>query len=103
MVSPSEGEIIRQLESIDTPTVSNVVAAYRESDLCLKLYDSWNGQWYTDATMRCVYPELGPRVGYVGTVIFSERSNRHKSVDQWALPEHIDELVYYPTTYGTRM
>lgn len=86
----SENKIIRQLEKIDTPTISNVVAAYPESDLCLKLYDAWFGQWYTDSTMRCMYPELGPRLGYVATAVFSEKSNQYTGVHRWALPEHID-------------
>jgi 4-hydroxy-4-methyl-2-oxoglutarate aldolase len=86
----SENEIIRRLEKIDTPTISNVVAAYPESDLCLKLYDAWSGQWYTDSTMRCMYPELGPRLGYVATAIFSEKSDQYRGVHRWALPEHLD-------------
>jgi len=85
-----EDEIIRQLGKIDTPTISNVVAAYPESDLCLKLYDAWFGQWYTDSTMRCMYPELGPRLGYVATAVFSEKSDQYTGVHRWALPEHID-------------
>jgi regulator of RNase E activity RraA len=85
-----ENEIIRQLEKIDTPTISNVVAAYPKSDLCLKLYDAWFGQWYTDSTMRCMYPELGPRIGYVATAVFSEKSDQHTGVHRWALPEHLD-------------
>ena len=90
MVRLSENEIIRQLERIETPTISNVVAAYPESDLCLKLYDAWFGQWYTDSTMHCMYPEFGPRVGYAATAVFSEKSNQPTGVDRWALPEHID-------------
>jgi 4-hydroxy-4-methyl-2-oxoglutarate aldolase len=86
----SEDEIIRRLEKIDTPTISNVVAAYPESDLCLKLYDAWSGQWYTDSTMRCMYPELGPRLGYVATAVFSEKSDQYTGVHRWALPEHLD-------------
>jgi len=86
----SENEIIKQLERIDTPTISNVVAAYPASDLCLKLYDAWYGQWYTDSTIRCMYPDLGPRVGYAATAVFSEKSNQYTGVDRWAAPEHID-------------
>jgi regulator of RNase E activity RraA len=88
----SGSEIIRQLERIDTPTVSNVVATYPQSDLCLKLYDSWYGRWYTDSSIRCMYPELGPRVGYAATAVFSEKSNQYTGVDQWALPEHVDGM-----------
>lgn len=86
----SEAEIIEKLKSIDTPTIANIVATYPRSDLCLKLYDPWYGGWYTDTTIHCMYPELGPRMGYVATVVFSEKSDRYVGVDRWALPEHID-------------
>ena len=48
----SEKEIIERLEKIDTPTISNVVATYPRSEDCLRLYDAWYGEWYTDTTIR---------------------------------------------------
>ncbi|MGD2200945.1 MAG: RraA family protein [Candidatus Bathyarchaeota archaeon] len=91
MTGLSDSEIIMGLKDIDTPTISNVVATYPKSEDCLKLYDAWYGGWYTDTKIRCVYPELGPRVGHVATVIFCEESEDHPRVDCWALPEHIEE------------
>jgi regulator of RNase E activity RraA len=90
MVKISENRIIKELEKIDTPTISNVVATYPKSELCLKLYDPWYGQWYTDATIKCMFPELGPRVGYVATVIFCEKTEKNIGVDKMTLLEHID-------------
>jgi 4-hydroxy-4-methyl-2-oxoglutarate aldolase len=87
----SEKEIIERLEKIDTPTISNVVATYPRSENCMKLYDAWYGEWYTDQTIKCMYPELGPRVGYVCTVVFCEMSEKYTGMSRWALPEHIDE------------
>jgi regulator of RNase E activity RraA len=87
----TEKEIIAKLEKIDTPTISNVVATYPRSDNCMKLYDAWYGEWYTDATIHCVYPEMGPKVGYVSTVVFCERSEKFTGMSRWALPEHIDK------------
>ncbi len=87
----TEKEIITKLEKIDTPTISNVVATYPRSDNCMKLYDAWYGEWYTDATIHCVYPEMGPKVGYVSTVVFCERSEKFTGMSRWALPEHIDK------------
>ena len=87
----TEKEIIARLEKIDTPTISNVVATYPRSDNCMKLYDAWYGEWYTDATLHCVYPEMGPKVGYVSTVVFCERSEKFTGMGRWALPEHIDK------------
>jgi regulator of RNase E activity RraA len=37
-----------------------------------------------------MYPELGPRVGYVSTVVFCEKSEKYTGMSRWALPEHID-------------
>ena len=87
----TEMEIIAKLEKIDTPTISNVVATYPRSDNCMKLYDAWYGEWYTDATIHCVYPEMGPKVGYVSTVVFCERSEKFTGMGRWVLPEHIDQ------------
>jgi regulator of RNase E activity RraA len=86
----TEKEIIEKLEKIDTPTISNVVATYPRSDNCLKLYDAWYGSWYTDQTIKCMFPELGPRVGYVSPVVFCEKSDKYTGMSRWALPEHID-------------
>ncbi len=85
-----ELDIINELKKIDTPTISNVVATYPKSDNCLKLYDAWYGNWYTDTSIKCIYTELGPIVGYVATVVFCEESEKFTGVHRWALPEHID-------------
>ena len=89
----SEREIIEKLEKIDTPTISNVVATYPRSDNCMKLYDAWYGAWYSDTTIKCMYPELGPRVGHVATVVFCEKSEKYTGMSRWALPEHIEGTV----------
>ena len=91
MTALSEMEIIKELEKIDTPTITNVVASYPKSDNCMKLYDAWYGQWYTDTTIKCVYPEMGPKVGYVATVVFCEESSKYTGVDRWALPDHFND------------
>ena len=91
MTELSELEIIRELEKIDTPTITNVVASYPKSDNCMKLYDAWYGKWYTDTTIKCVYPDMGPKVGYVATVVFCEDSKKYTGVDRWALPDHFDD------------
>jgi regulator of RNase E activity RraA len=91
MTRISDNEIIKELKKIDTPTISNVVASYPKSDNCLKLYDAWYGQWYTDTSIKCVYPEMGPIVGYVATVIFCKESEKFTGVNRWTLPNHITE------------
>ena len=52
-------EMLEELKNFDTPSITNVVATYPESPLCLGLYNPWSENWYTDQTIRCMYPELG--------------------------------------------
>jgi 4-hydroxy-4-methyl-2-oxoglutarate aldolase len=66
---PREG-ILAELGRIDTPTITNAVATYPKATTCLALYDPWYGSWYTDSSIRCVYPEIGPTVGYATTCVF---------------------------------
>jgi 4-hydroxy-4-methyl-2-oxoglutarate aldolase len=63
-------QMIAELCQYDTPSITNVVATYPDSPLCLGLYNPWSENWYTDQTLRCLYPELGPRCGYAVTCVF---------------------------------
>jgi regulator of RNase E activity RraA len=90
MSEVSKEEIIEELKKIDTPTISNVVATYPKRDICMKLYDAWYGEWYTDTTVKCIYPNMKPVVGHVATVVFCEESERYTGVGRWRLPEHIN-------------
>jgi 4-hydroxy-4-methyl-2-oxoglutarate aldolase len=70
MPKMSEDEMLAALRTIDTPTITNVVATYPTNPLCLGLYNPWTENWYTDSTIRCLYPELGPVVGYAVTCVY---------------------------------
>ena len=61
---------MKKLLEYDTPSITNVVATYPAKELCLGLYHPWEGHWYTDETLKCMFPELGPRVGYAVTVVY---------------------------------
>ena len=61
---------LEELKDFDTPSITNVVATYPDSPLCLGLYNPWTENWYTDQSIRCMYPELGRRVGYAVTCVF---------------------------------
>jgi regulator of RNase E activity RraA len=63
-------EILNELREFDTPSITNVVATYPTSPLCLGLYNPWTENWYTDTSIRCMYPELGPLVGYAVTCVY---------------------------------
>jgi regulator of RNase E activity RraA len=66
---PSD-DVLAGLRTIDTPTITNVVATYPKNPLCLGLYNPWTEAWYTDSSIRCIYPEMGPVVGYAVTCVF---------------------------------
>jgi 4-hydroxy-4-methyl-2-oxoglutarate aldolase len=81
--------VIEKLKKIDTPTITNVIATYQSS---LRLYDAWFGEWYTDTTIKCMYPEYGPTVGHVATVVYALKNPYAPGLrDQWVLPEHLEE------------
>lgn len=58
------------IKKYDTPSITNVVAAYPDKEYCLGLYHPWYGKWYTDQSLKCMYPELGPQAGYVVTCTY---------------------------------
>lgn len=66
----SVDQLFAELRKIDTPTITNVVATYPRNPLCLGLYNPWTGNWYTDTSIRCVVPEVGPLVGYTVTCVY---------------------------------
>ena len=68
--TPIDEATFAGLRKIDTPTITNVVATYPRDPLCLGLYNPWTENWYTDASIRCMYPELGAVVGYAVTCVF---------------------------------
>ena len=59
MAKLTEAEILEELRNYDTPSITNVVATYPKNPLCLGLYNPWTENWYTDQSIRCMYPELG--------------------------------------------
>src|SRR5438876_10720648 len=70
MTSMSKDELLAALREIDTPTITNVVATYPTNPLCLGLYNPWTENWYTDTSIRCMYPEMGPVIGYAVTCVY---------------------------------
>ena len=70
MAESTEREMLEELRNFDTPSITNVVATYPQNPLCLGLYNPWSENWYTDQSVRCMYPELGRTVGYAVTCVF---------------------------------
>ena len=67
----SEQEMLEKLRGFNTPSITNIVATYPSNPLCLGLYEPWRQNWYTDQSVRCIYPELGRTIGYAVTVVYS--------------------------------
>lgn len=63
-------DLLAALREFDTPSITNVVATYPGNPLCLELYHPWTMNWYTDQSLRCWYPEMGPVVGYAVTCVY---------------------------------
>jgi regulator of RNase E activity RraA len=70
MEKMTDQEVLAELRKFDTPAITNVVATYPDHPLCLGLFDPWNDNWYTDQSIRCMYPELGRTVGYAVTCVY---------------------------------
>ena len=62
--------MLRKLQEFSTPTVGNIVATHVRGPLCLKIYEPWRGNWYTDQSVHCMYPELGRTAGYAVTAVW---------------------------------
>jgi regulator of RNase E activity RraA len=70
MATLTEQEMLEELKKFDTPSITNIVATYPGNPLCLGLYNPWTENWYTDQSIRCMYPELGRTVGYAVTCVY---------------------------------
>jgi 4-hydroxy-4-methyl-2-oxoglutarate aldolase len=90
MSNLKEVQIINELRKFDTASICNVVATYGGTDICLSIYDPWLGEYYTDASIRCMYPDLGPVCGYSATALYSDKRPESRSIDRWTLPEHLN-------------
>ena len=66
----STEQMLEELKNFDTPSITNIVATYPTHPLCLGLYNPWTENWYTDTSIKCMYPELGRLVGYAVTCVY---------------------------------
>lgn len=85
-------ELLEALKTIDTPTISNVVATYPDHELCLALYNPWSEHWYTDNRLSCWYPELGPIAGYAVTCTYSVPDLTYQKLTLMDVLEAMDRL-----------
>ena len=93
MAEQSTQQMLEELKNFDTPSITNVVATYPTSPLWLGLYNPWTENWYTDQTIRCMYPELGRLVGHAVTCVYSVPDPNYNRLT-WA--DVIDALEAMP-------
>ncbi len=70
MAESNVKRMIEKLKDYDTPSICNVVATYPGRPFCLALYNPWTTNWYTDDSIKCMFPELGRTVGYAVTCVY---------------------------------
>ncbi|HTC07505.1 MAG TPA: RraA family protein [Acetobacteraceae bacterium] len=70
MAKAPNKDVFAGLREIDSPTITNVVATYPKNPLCLGLYNPWTENWYTDSSIRCIYPTMKPVIGYAVTCVY---------------------------------
>ena len=85
-------EMMEKLLKFNTPSVANVVATYPKNPHCLGLYDPWKGNWYTDQSVHCVFPEMGRRIGYAFTMVVSISDPNHPDLPSLSFTDLIEAL-----------
>jgi len=75
-----ERMLMEELAKVDTPTVNNAIEL-------LGVRDRWEG--FSGRTVRCMFPQMGVRVGYVATLTFSEAREEYGKPDPFADVDHI--------------
>ena len=85
-------DIFAELRKIDTPTITNVVATYPGRPLCLEIYNPLTENWYTNNTLQCWYPELGPIAGYAVTCTYGVPDPAFKKLSLMDVLEAMDRL-----------
>ena len=83
---------LEQLKEFDTPSITNVVATYPGDPLCLGLYNPWTENWYTDQTIKSMYPNLGVRVGYAVTCVFGLPAPNYNRLSFMNVLDAIDSI-----------
>jgi 4-hydroxy-4-methyl-2-oxoglutarate aldolase len=86
----SEKGMLKKLGNFNTPSITNIVATYPSNPLCLGLYEPWRQNWYTNQSVRCLFPELGARIGYAVTAVFALPNPNYK---RWTLLD-LFEAIY---------
>lgn len=90
MSALSEKEMLEKLQGFSTPSMTNIIATYPSHPLCLGLYEPWRQNWYTDQSVRCLFPELGSTIGYAVTVVFALPN---PSYQRWSILDWLEIIA----------
>jgi regulator of RNase E activity RraA len=98
MIKYGEGHMsnidnLNALKDFDTPAITNVIGSYPGESFCLNLYDPWKDNWYTDQSIRCMFPELGRTVGYAVTCLYGLPDKNKPSLPFSDLVQALDSSV----------
>jgi 4-hydroxy-4-methyl-2-oxoglutarate aldolase len=85
MREPLSRQLIQQLQSFDSPTISNAIEA-------LSIRNRIEG--YASMELRCLFPELSPMVGHAVTCTADSTSPSRKAANQ--LNELFDAIIAMP-------
>ena len=80
MANLSNEEMLQKLTEFNTPAITNVEATYPTNPLCLGLYNPWVENWYTDQSVRAMYPDLKSKVGYAVTAVYGVADPNYKNL-----------------------
>jgi regulator of RNase E activity RraA len=83
MATEEDKKLIEELKKYNTPQITNVVATYPTAPTCLGLYNPWQCNWYTDISVKTMFPDLGRTVGYAVTCIFGESDPNYTGKVGW--------------------
>lgn len=90
MGKDKDQKLLEEIRQFDTPSVTNVVATYPSHPLCLGLYHPLVESWYTDHSLRCMYPELGALAGYAVTAVYGPEDTTFKRLSNMDVYDAMD-------------
>jgi regulator of RNase E activity RraA len=102
VTEPLTASELEALRAITTPTIANAIETFRVRP---------HSEGFMDHTIRCMFPELGPMIGYAVTAKISARERSDTAIppwDMWAMMESVPkprvvviEDLDYPQPVGS--
>jgi len=76
MALPLTTDELEALQSITTPTIANAIETFKVRS---------RSEGFMDATIRCIFPELGAVAGYAVTAKITARERSEKALAPWEM------------------